>query len=228
MLGYADESSVKYIAEKRISILHNFVKHKRYDIYVEPSGYKGIKKEWREYIINPELYADGNIALPDMHDLILFAGIYGELDKVKKEKVDSIVAWILDAQYRMFSPRYGYFYVPGGAYNVKAIISKIHLADFNNMTINNEDLGSLIFTCFILSHFKSAKKSEWFKMAMAYLENYKTSEGRFIFPKYMIIEKPDCYVISGGHMNIGENKKSKKYNEIISTYWMERIIENMK
>jgi hypothetical protein len=44
----------------------------------------------------------------------------------------------------------------------------------------------------------------------------------------MINEKPDCYVIGGGHMNVGENKKSKKYGEIISTYWMGRIEENIK
>ena len=227
MLGYSDEPSIKFIAEKRISIIYNFVNQKRYDIYAEPSKFKGVKKEWREYILNPELYADGNIALPTMHDLILFAGIYSKLDKVKKDKVDKTVAWILDAQYMMFNPRYGYFYVPGGSYNVKAVISKIHLVDLNKMAIYNGDLGSLIFTYFILSHFKSAKESEWFRMATAYLENYKTSEGRFIFPKYMIIEKPDSYVISGGHMNIGENKKSKKYSEIISTYWMDKIKENI-
>ena len=39
----------------------------------------------------------------------------------------------------------------------------------------------------------------------------------------MIVEKPDCYVIGGGHMNVGEDKKGKNYSEIISTYWMNRI-----
>jgi hypothetical protein len=228
MLGFADEPSVIYITEKRISILYNFVKQKWYDIYVDASKYTGIKKEWQEYIINPVLYADGNIALPTMHDFVLFAGMYDKLDKIKKDKVESIVAWIFDNKYMGLDRRYGYFYVPGGTYNVKAIISKIHLVDFKKMTFDNGDIGSLVFICFILSHFKSAKKSEWYKMAMAYIENYKTAENRYNFPKYMIIEKPDSYVIGGGHMNIGENRKSRKYGEIISTYWMNRIEENMK
>ena len=43
----------------------------------------------------------------------------------------------------------------------------------------------------------------------------------------LITEKPDSYVIFGGHMNVGENKKSKLYGEILSTYWMERISQNM-
>ena len=43
----------------------------------------------------------------------------------------------------------------------------------------------------------------------------------------MIAEKKDAYVHNGGHMNAGENKKSKNYAEIISTYWMERILANI-
>jgi hypothetical protein len=50
MLGYGNEASVKYIAGKRINILYNFVNQKRYDIYVDASGYKGVKKEWQAYI----------------------------------------------------------------------------------------------------------------------------------------------------------------------------------
>lgn len=43
----------------------------------------------------------------------------------------------------------------------------------------------------------------------------------------MITEKPDSYVIMGGHMNVGENKRNKLYKEIISTYWIERIYQNI-
>jgi hypothetical protein len=228
MIGYANEASVNYIAEKRINILYDFVKQKRYEIYVDASEFKGVKKEWQEFIIDPELYANGNIALPTMHDFILFAGIYNELNKSNREKVEKIVNWIFDDNYMKISRRYGYFYIPGGSYNVKAVIFKMNLIDFKRMTFDNGDLGGLIFTCFILSYFKSARKSEWFKLAMAYIEDYKTESNRYIFPKHMIIEKPDCYVIGGGHMNVGENKKNKKYNEIISTYWMNRIEENLK
>ena len=223
MLGYANEASVKYITEKRINILYDFVKQKRYDIYVDASGYKGIKKEWQPYIIDPELYADGNIALPTMHDFILFAGMYNELDKSNKEKVEYIVSWIFHDEYMKINRRYGYFYVLGGSYNVKAVIFKLHLIDFKRMAFDNGDLCGLVFSCFILSHFSSARKSEWFKLAMAYIENYRTANNRYIFPRHMIVEKPDCYVIGGGHMNVGENKKNRKYSEIISTYWMNRI-----
>jgi hypothetical protein len=223
MLGFFDEAVIKYICEKRINILYDFTKQKRYNIYVDSSKYKSIKKEWQPYIIDPDLYADGNIALPDMHDFILFAGMYDIIDKDYRDKIETIVGWIFDDKYMDIIGRYGYFYVPGGVYNVKAIIAKINLIDFKYMTFDNGDLCGLIFTCFILSYFKSAKRSEWFKLAMVYLNNYKTPDNRYIFPKHMIVEKTDSYVIGGGHMNVGENKKSKKYSEIISTYWMNKI-----
>jgi hypothetical protein len=228
LLGYANEPSVKYITEKRINLLYNFVKQKRYDIYVDVSEYKGIKKEWQPYIIDPKLYADGNIALPDIHDFILFADIYNELNESNRKKVESIVSWVFDPQYMKINRRYGYFYIPGGSYNVKAVIFKMYLIDFKGMAFDNGDLGRLIFTCFILSHFESARKSEWFKIAMAYIENYKTNDNRYKFPKHMIVEKKDSYVVEGGHMNVGENKKNNKYSEIISTYWMSRIEKNLK
>lgn len=227
MLGYYDVEPVKYITEKRINILYNFIKQERYNIYVDASGYKGIKKEWQAYIIDPELYTDGNIALPTMHDFILFAGMYNNLDKTNKKKVEAIVKWVFNDKYMEINRRYGYFYVSGGTYNVKAIIFKMHLIDIKHKTFDKGDLAGLVFVCFILSHFKSAKESEWFKMAISYLNDYRTNDNRYIFPKHMIIEEKDRYVIEGGHMNIGENKKSKKYNEIISTYWTHRIQENL-
>jgi hypothetical protein len=227
VIGFADEAAIKYICEKRINILYNFTKQKRYDIYVDGSKYKGIKMEWQPYIIYPDLYADGNIALPDMHDFILFSGMYDKFDKENKNKIEAIVKWIFEDKYMDIIGRYGYFYVPGGAYNVKAIITKINLIDFKTMSFDNGDLCGLLFMCYILSRFESAKRSEWFKLAMKYLNNYKTPDNRYIFPKYMIMEKTDCYVIGGGHMNIGEDKKSKKYSEIISTYWMDKIQENV-
>jgi len=42
----------------------------------------------------------------------------------------------------------------------------------------------------------------------------------------MIAEHRDRCVYNGGHMNIGEARRHKDYVEIISTYWMERILSN--
>ena len=117
--------------------------------------------------------------------------------------------------------------MPGGSYNAKAVIFKLHLPDFEKAAFDKVELGSLLFNLFILSHFETAKSSEWFCLALDYLNQYKNENGRYSFPAHFIAEKKDSYVIFGGHMNVGEIKRNKLYNEIISTYWMERIMQNI-
>ena len=91
--------------------------------------------------------------------------------------------------------------------------------------VEKSDLGELIFQVFILAHFKTARKSLWFQLAIDYLEIFRCKNGHYKFPATMIQEKTDCFVMKGGHMNVGENKRKKEYREIISTYWMDRIIQ---
>ena len=227
LLGFHDQPTVLHIVRNRIDILYDFTRQKRYDIYIDGSKLKGVKKEWQPFIIDPELYSNGHIALPDMHDFLLFAGMYAFLSADEKNKVETIISWLFDKDYGNIIRRYGYFYVPGGSYNTKAVIFKLHLLDFIDMSFDKGDLSSLVFTVFVFSHFKAAKESKWFSLALQYLEQYKNVNGRYNFPSYMMMEKSDRYVIFGGHMNVGENRTSTMNKEIISTYWMERIHQNM-
>jgi hypothetical protein len=226
-LGYHGDPAVLRIARKRLDALYAFTRWKRYDIYVDGSKLKGVKKEWQPYIIDPDLYADGHIVLPDMHDMLMFAGMYPFLVAEDKEKAENVVEWLFGEGYKDIIGRYGYFYAPGGSYNAKAVIFKLRLVDFDEKAFSNNDLSSLVFNAFILSHFKTARESAWLATALQYLGRYKNVRGCYNFPPGLISEKPDSYVIFGGHMNVGENKKAKSYNEIISTYWMERIQQNM-
>lgn len=215
MLGYHDDPAVRYITEKRINIAYDFTKQKNYDIYVDGSKLKGVKKEWQPYIINPDLYSDGNISIPSAHDYILFAGMYKYLDQYSQDKIENIAEWLLSKDY---PARYGYFYVEGGQYNAKAILMTLTLHDFNY---------GLLYSLYILSHFRTAVESDWFNMALAYLDDFKIPGGIYNFSNNMLTEKPDNYVIKGGHMNVGENKRSKKYRELLSTYWMHKINKNI-
>ena len=154
-LGYQNHPAVQAITAKRIRILYNFAKQKRYDIYVDASNLKGIKSEWRQHVINPDLYADGNITLPTVHDFILFAGMYQVLDALAKQQVEAIMQWVLDERYAHPHTRYGYFYVPDGAYAAKAIVFKMQLVNPQEADVDTGDLRSLLFICFVLSHFQS-------------------------------------------------------------------------
>jgi hypothetical protein len=222
-LGYADEKSVRYTAEKRANIIYGFTKQMRYDVYRNDLAYPGVKKEWKSNVLDPELYKDGNIAFPLIHDLILFAGMYEHFDDETKEKVETTVRWIFGEDYSQI--RGLYFYAPQDpSYKAKSIDHKIILADFDAPVIQPENMKPLLFQCYIFSHFAEARKSDWFSKAIDYLEEFKTDSGRYLFPKELITEQKDNYVHSGGHMNAGESKKNKNYAEILSTYYMEKIL----
>jgi hypothetical protein len=225
-LGYTYEKSVRYVAEKRLNIVYNFAKQGRYNLYRADLNYPGAKSDWKPYILDPELYRDGNIALPSIHDLILFAGMYGSFSEAEKQKAETAVSWIFGKDYAKVHNRLYYYAPDDPSYKAKAFNSKVVLPDCNSA--QPKDMPYLLFLCFILSHFETSRKSEWFAGAVHFLEQFRTQDGRYIFPKEIISEQKDRYVHDGGHMNVGESKKNKNYAEIISTYWMERIFENFK
>ena len=210
-VGYWDEPPVQYVVRKRLNILYQFTVQKRYDVYCRDRDLPGVKKEWRPYTIDPELYRDGNIALPSIHDYVLLAGAYRYLDKGDKDKADTIAEWLFGEGYEEVYPRF-YYYVPfDPSYRSKAINGKVDL--------NKPDL----YTCFILSHFSAVRASVWFADRLMFFDQYKTIDGRYIFPKTMIAERKD-----GEHMNVGESLRDRSSAEILSTYWIERILDNCR
>ena len=130
--GYHDDSAVLHIARKRIDILFQFTRQKRYDIYVDGSKLKVVKKEWQPYIINPDFYADGHIALPDMHDYLLFAGLLPYLSHEEKVKAEIIVKWLFDEGYSGINHRYGFFYAHGGSFGLQNIVESFCALGYGN------------------------------------------------------------------------------------------------
>ena len=223
-MGYHDNESVRYIADKRINYVYEFTKQKRYDIYRSDAKYPGAKREWAAEIVDPALYSDGNIMLAEFYDYVLYAGIYNYVNEESRNKIETIVEWIYDEDYSQIG-RY-YYYVPTDpSYKTKSINGKLWFTDLASPHITGSKCG-LLFQCFILSHFKASRNSIWFNEAIDFLNQYKLSDGLYQFPPDLILDKPDRHAWQG-HLNAGENKKSKKYREIISTFWMERIFANL-
>jgi hypothetical protein len=227
LAGYVDAPAVQYVIQKRISLLYEFTKERRYDIYIDGSRYPGVKKEWQPFIIDPSLYDDGNIHFPTIHDYFLFSVSIEQLNTQLQTKIDTIVNWLFDEQYEMIKRNYGYFYVPGGAYSTKAICFKFNIPNISENRVNEEDIMYLLQRVYILSHFKICNYNDWFKKAIDYLKTFRNETGRYEFPRKMLTEKRDTYWIFSGHMGMGENRRKKPSNEIESTYWMEKTLSNL-
>jgi hypothetical protein len=108
--GHYDNEAVRYIAQKRINLLYDFISENNFNIYIDSAGLKGVPKAWKEYILNPGLYKDGNVKLPFRHDIILFAGIYAYLEKDMQHKTDKIVEWMCSDDYKAMWKRKAVFY----------------------------------------------------------------------------------------------------------------------
>jgi hypothetical protein len=174
------------------------------------------------------LYNDGNISIPTIHDFLLFSALEeNKLDGESQTKLNTILEWIFNEKYRHIPTRYGYFYIPGGSYTTKAVCLKLDLPELSGIRENRFDFQILLHRVDILSHFSKCRKTEWFQDAISLLDSYKNTEGRYAFPKDMLLEKKDGYWIFGSHMGLGENRRIRISREIESTYWMERIIGNM-
>lgn len=225
-LGYANEPAVRCVAEKRINLVYEFTQLGRYDIYPSDRRFPGAHKAWKPYIVDPQLYADGNIRLPSIHDLILYAGIYPDLDEEMRRKVEVTVGWIFGEGYSQINNTLYYYAADDPSYRSKAINDKVILPSVEAIRKGEHQARDLLYLSFILSHFRAARQSTWFAALRALLATYRTSEGRYLFPREMIREKKDSYVIYGGHMNVGEPRRPRLHAELLSTYWAERILAN--
>ena len=224
-MGYHGEDSVRYVADKRIDIVYEFARQKRYDIYREGARYPGTQKAWLPHIVDPALYRDGNIALASFPDYVLYAGMYRHASQAQRDKIETIVEWVYGDEYAQLHGNY-YYYVPTDPrYKSKSINGKLHLMDFDREPLDKNSLHGLLFTCFVLSHFKASWDARWFNRALDFLNQYRTQEGHYRFPPDLIPEKKDTYAYN--RLNVGEEMKSRRRPEILSTYWMERILANL-
>ena len=224
-MGYYDDTAVRYIADKRIDYVYNFTKEKRYDIYRDGAYYPGARKEWLVYMVDPALYSDGNISLAEYYDYILYAGMYNHVDDERKRKIDTIVEWIYDDRYDDIPGGYNYYAPDDARYKSKSINGKLGLTPLPDEPHIKGSKPGFLFTCFLLSHFKATYESKWWSKAMNFLSLYQTADGRYKLPPDLILDKPDTRA-HVGHLNVGENKRKKNYAEILSTYCVERILNN--
>ena len=74
-----------------------------------------------------------------------------------------------------------------------------------------------------LAHFEAARRHPWIKANLEHLEQFKTADGTYLFPRDYLPEKPAAYWVTGGKMALEGNPRNKKAIEIESTFRMVKI-----
>lgn len=225
-MGYEDKAVTDLIKD-RVEVIHSFIKDGDYNIYISPKGYPSIPKARAMHpLVDPRLYENGKWKLPTVHDIFAFANLPGVLkhDPQINSKIEDIIEYILDERYQRLYRGYGLMLVPPAKYY--SMGWSVHLDRFFD-TDDGAGPDGVVLTMELMSHFKAARRSEWFKKTLVYLETFG-SNGLYSFPPVYLNEGKNKYYVLGGHMGIGENRRIKASLLLESTAWMLRISQNMK
>lgn len=220
--GYTYKESIDYI-KKRIDLLYKAASLKLFDIHSE----KGKKP-----IIKPELDpCIGDTPLPIIFDIFCLSYFPQEnLNKDYRKKINVIIEYILDDRFQSLPEGYGYlsYISSSGKRTVYGCGWSPVLPGFFSFD-SQPQLKSIILYLDLMSHFKVAIKSNWFKNCMDHLEQYRNNSGTYSFPSNYLSDKKDGFFVLGNGIGL-EESRSKKSLELESTFWMlliKRRIRNM-
>ena len=204
--------------KNRINLIHEFTKLQNYDIYDDlllhklPAAYAG------RSVIKPELYKNGDIQFPLEYDIYGFAAIFDDLAVDMKNKVNEIISYIMDDRFQVIQDGYGILYKGNNSYVSMGWDPKpVNL-------LERSKVNPLLRHLELLSHFKSAVQSQWFKQGIDIVNHYLDESGTYNLPKEYLTEKDSIWIM-GNHMSLGENRRSKKAYVVEGTFHMLKILK---
>lgn len=210
--GYLHNPKVSHYLLERIEMIEKSIKKYGYDLEKreedKPSKHKGV------FVFKNDIARE---CLPTIYDLYAFAYYPNKQDDLYK-RIEKIVEYILDERF-LFLPDQGYVYDgSNGRYYASGNVYHACLRQ-----------ERILLMIYLLSFFKVSRKSEIFMKQVQKLVNYSDQQGFYKFDRELIKEKKNLYQIyTGGHMGLGENRRSKSYVKIESTFWMMAILKNLE
>jgi hypothetical protein len=99
----------------------------------------------------------------------------------------------------------------------------VHIPGFSKAVSGNLEGMLRVFRLEQLAHFEAARRHPWIKANLEHLEEFKTADGTYLFPRDYLPEKPAAYWVMGGKMAMEDNPRNKKALEIESTFRMAKI-----
>jgi hypothetical protein len=220
VLACAEYQTVEAVQKQilsRLNTVHKFAESPDFDqIYVDKSEYRGIPKELASHaLIDPQLYPEQRFALPWIHDVFAFSHLDIVLEnKEFREKAEQILGMVLTPEYQSLPWSYGIAKY-GKRYNVLGWA--VHLPGYSNAP-EGRLFAEMLLVLDALAPFTCIRKSLWFQKSMNYLEEFRTNDGTYSFPRTWLPEKRRGYWIGGEYMAFDERKGRKNAIEVESTF----------
>ena len=220
--GYIDESEVLKLIRTRLDMVYDFARRGDYNIYVDPKNFKKMPASFAgRPLINPEL-TRGQIRLPLSYDFIGWACLQNKGSKEVRAQANTVVDYILDEKYQEFPWGYGIMFDEESR-SFRAMGWSVHIPGFSKAVSGNLESMLRVFRLEQLAHFEAARRHPWIKSNLEHLEQFKTADGTYLFPRDYLPEKPAAYWVMGGKMALEDSPRNKKAIEIESTFRMAKI-----
>lgn len=222
--GYLSEPPVRDFVMGRLNTIHDFVREKDYSIYVDRSRFNRIPAAYRAYpLVDPDLYVDGNFALPWIHDVFAFRELQSYMkDDDIEGRIGRVISYILDRRYQHFHEGYGVVQSDNNHYNVMGW--DVRLPFFGGVQTDASNNRCLVQRLELMSCFSVARSSGWFTENVKVLEDFRNRHGRYVLPRDYVYERKNSYFVTGAHMGFGENRRRRIVLEIESSLWMLKIM----
>lgn len=226
--GYSGEPNVSALLERRLRTIHEFVSTRRYDIYVERSGYGGIPAGFRDApLVDPALYPDADLVMPYIYDLHALAQNPARLSNDDdRARIDAVLEFVLNPRYQALPEGFGIMRVFHNRYY--AIGWSAHLTGFGGGGFPGRWPGRLVQQMVLMAQFSTARSRPWFQAGIEHLESFHTVDGRYAFPREYTPERPEGYWVTGAYNGPGENRRNRLAIEIESTFYMTLLNQGIK
>jgi hypothetical protein len=220
------DPSLDAFMQQRLGDLSEMARKGSYDIYVKGIAFPDMPADYRDRyaVVKEEFTPSGEFRLPNIHDIYMLSAIQdsGPAADVAA-KIEQVVSYVLHPDYQALDPAFGYvrqqhdgkahYYVLGWAASLPGYSSPL----------KKGRPAVLLQRVELMCHFPVACRHQWTLRCLEYLDQYKTGAGTWSFPREYITEKPVGYWVSGAHMGLEEDRRSKQSIELESTFRMLRI-----
>jgi hypothetical protein len=224
-LGYRDDA-LRTHALRRLATIHRVAASGRCDVLLTedpadlPAAYRG-----RHRVVDPWFAPGGSGALPYVHDLHMLAAFPEEwLAARVAEMIDTVVRYVLTAEYQALPRGFGYVRDDSTA------PPRYYVLGWNaDLPGYGGPLGRLSQQYFVLSvemmaAFPRARQHRWFLESLGRLDEHRTAQGTWLLPRAWLTERNGAYWVSGGHMGLEENRRSRVAIERESTIRVLRLL----
>lgn len=227
-----DEPTLRFMLGS-LDELHDFAREKIYDIYIDETKRKALKKvpkNWKstDYFIKPELVRKYGFSYPLIYDIVGMHRLYGLKNPETDKKINEVISYIsTDTFHGKISDGYGILVEENGSYHGMGWDPKypgwFDLPEY----METGNVPRLLFFAEQISNYPVAVKTKWFDALLLYIEKYRTETGTYLFPAEWLKESQG-YAVMGHHMSFGENRRKKNWREIESTFYIQLLRQHCR